>query len=97
MERIDQLYERTYLNNNIFTQPNKEAIKKLNKFILNDENYKKDKHGYIEINTCCICLNNLKKNEQVVLLSCKHIFHWKCDLNWLKIKNVCPMCRYEIK
>lgn len=98
MERIDQLYERTYLNNNNFTQPNnEEKIKKLNKFILNDENYKKDKDGNIEINTCCICLNDLKKNEEVVLLSCKHIFHWKCGLNWLKIKNVCPMCRYEIK
>ena len=97
MERIDQLHERTYLNNNIFTQPNEEAIKKLNKFILNDENYKKDKDGNIEINTCCICLNSLKKNEEVILLSCNHIFHWKCGLNWLKIKNVCPMCRYEIK
>ena len=83
---------------NIYSEPNNEkAIKKLNRFILNDEKCKKDKDGNIEINNCCICLNDLKKNEEVVLLSCKHIFHWNCGLNWLKIKNVCPLCRYHIK
>lgn len=84
--------------NNIFSQPNnEEVIKKLNRFILNDENCKKYKDENIEINTCCICLYDFKKNEEVVLLSCKHIFHWNCGLNWLKIKSVCPMCRCEIK
>jgi len=85
-------------HNNIISQSNnEEVIKKLNRFILNDENYKKNKDENIEINTCCICLYDLKKNEEVVLLTCKHIFHWNCGLNWLKIKNVCPMCRCEIK
>ena len=84
--------------NNIFSQPNnEEVIKKLNRFILNDENCKKYKDENIEINTCCICLYDLKKNEEVVLLSCKHIFHWNCGLNWFKIKNACPICRCEIK
>ena len=98
MQIMGQDYESLYLNNNIFSRlNNKKDIAKLNKFILNDENRKKDKDGNAEINTCCICLNDLKNNEEVVLLSCKHILHWNCGLNWFKIKNICPMCKYVIK
>jgi len=94
----DQIEMERIRYNNIFSQTNnEELIKKLNRFILNDENCKKNKDENIEINTCCICLDDLKNNEEVVLLCCKHIFHWNCGLNWLKIKNVCPMCRCEIK
>ena len=72
-----------------------EILKKLNKFVFNDDI--KDKDGNIEKINCCICLNDIKKNEEVVKLPCNHIHHWKCCVNWLKQKNICPMCRFEIK
>ena len=84
------------LNMNIPSQAfDEEILKKLNKFVFNDDI--KDKNGNIEKINCCICLNDIKKNEEVVKLPCNHIHHWKCCVNWLKQKSICPMCRFEIK
>ena len=73
------------------------ALKKLKKFPLTDKYCKKDKNGKIELPSCCICLNDVQKNEETVLLPCGHMFHWDCCLKWLKNNNTCPMCRFEIK
>ena len=74
---------------------NEEILKKLNKYIFNND--KKDKDGNIDKIICCICLNDIKINEEVVKLPCNHIHHWNCCINWLKCKHNCPMCRFEIK
>ena len=73
------------------------ALNKLKKFPLTEKYCKKDKNGKIELPSCCICLNDIEKNEETVLLPCGHMFHWNCCLNWLKRNNTCPMCRFEIK
>ena len=89
---------RIMMNNNFnfASRPiSEEVLKKLNKFIFKDDVYNKN-----EINkkvNCCICLNDIKKNEEVVKLPCNHIHHWNCCVNWLRTKNVCPLCRLEIK
>jgi len=72
-----------------------EILNKLNKFVFKDDI--KDKDGNIDKNKCCICLNDIKKNEEVVKLPCNHIHHWNCCVNWLKYKSNCPTCRFEIK
>ena len=72
-----------------------EILNKLNKFVFNDGI--KDKDGNIDKIKCCICLNDIKKNEEVVKLPCNHIHHWNCCVNWLKYKSNCPTCRFEIK
>ena len=78
------------------SQPiSEEVLKKLNKFVFNDDI--KDKDGNIEKIKCCICLNDIIKNEEVVKLPCNHIHHWNCCINWLRNKSICPMCRFEIK
>ena len=78
--------------------PTSEAVlNKLKKFPLSDKYCKKDKNGKIELPSCCICLNNIEKNEETVLLPCGHMYHWNCCLTWLKNNNTCPMCRFELK
>ena len=73
------------------------ALKKLKRFPLSEKYCKKDKSGKIELPSCCICLNDIQKNEETVLLPCGHMFHWNCCLSWLKTNNTCPLCRFELK
>lgn len=73
------------------------ALKKLKRFPLTEKYCKKNKNGKIELPSCCICLSDIEKNEETVLLPCGHMFHWNCCLNWLKGNNTCPMCRFVIK
>eukprot|EP01080_Neovahlkampfia_damariscottae_P001390 gene1390-12010_t len=46
---------------------------------------------------CTVCLENIKKNEIVSILPCKHEFHQDCIETWLKeySKN-CPLCKKEM-
>ena len=73
------------------------SLKKLKRFQLTNKYCKKGKNGKIELPNCCICLSEISKGQETVLLPCGHMFHWKCCLNWLKKNNTCPMCRFEIK
>ena len=56
------------------------------------ENYKniKNKNGVIE--NCTICLLN-DINKYCEITECKHSFHIKCLIQWIKEKNTCPVCR----
>jgi len=45
-------------------------------------------------NTCFICLDNFQENDEIIILNCKHNFHYTCIENWLKNhSNKCPTCR----
>ena len=48
------------------------------------------------IETCAICLDGFKENNdrEISELSCdsKHIFHLACVTEWVKKKDVCPLC-----
>lgn len=48
--------------------------------------------------TCSICLENFLKNEKIIKLDCRHIFHKKCIKKWFKDKDQknCPLCRIII-
>lgn len=56
-----------------------------------------EKHGN-ESDTCIICSDNFKDDDQVVFLPCsfKHVFHIDCIMIWFKKKTICPICRSEI-
>ena len=43
-------------------------------------------------NECIICFINYKNNNMITT-KCNHSFHKKCLLKWLKIDNICPVCR----
>lgn len=45
---------------------------------------------------CSICLTEFSKDDQVIVLPCKHVFHKECGMHWLVEHNVCPVCRHEL-
>lgn len=45
---------------------------------------------------CVVCLEGLKKGQEIYETSCKHRYHKECLANWFKEKNTCPTCRTEI-
>ena len=48
--------------------------------------------------SCSICLQNIKKDDEIIILPCsvKHMFHEGCLSNWVKIRPNCPVCRYKL-
>jgi E3 ubiquitin-protein ligase RNF115/126 len=46
---------------------------------------------------CTICIDELKKGEEVLVLPCKHWYHGECVTLWLREHNTCPMCRKPIE
>ena len=45
---------------------------------------------------CCICLENFKKNDEIMNLPCVHIFHSNCIKKWMKRQDICPICKNKI-
>ena len=37
-----------------------------------------------------------KGSDIIKEFPCKHIFHKKCLLKWLKQSNKCPLCKHDI-
>jgi len=48
------------------------------------------------MDTCCICLNKVNKNDIVTTINCNHTFHLNCIKEWSKYKADCPVCREKI-
>eukprot|EP00794_Sanderia_malayensis_P015346 gene15347-16922_t len=42
---------------------------------------------------CVICLEHFRENEELVVLTCNHVFHEPCIMKWLDEASVCPVCR----
>ena len=47
-------------------------------------------------NSCPICKDEFIINEECLLMPCEHHFHNNCLIPWLKQRNSCPVCRYEL-
>lgn len=46
--------------------------------------------------SCTICLEDYILGETVILCPCGHCYHNKCIKSWLRIKNICPMCKMSV-
>ncbi len=44
---------------------------------------------------CCICLDEIDLAQEIITKKCNHHYHEDCLNNWLKTKNICPLCRQE--
>lgn len=48
---------------------------------------------------CSICYMNMTSEKPTITLSCNHLFHSECLVDWVarkKMKTDCPFCRSEI-
>ncbi|OIW05281.1 hypothetical protein TanjilG_03670 [Lupinus angustifolius] len=48
-----------------------------------------------ESDSCIICQDEYKDEENIVVLRCDHEYHADCLKKWLLVKNVCPVCKSE--
>jgi len=46
---------------------------------------------------CCICLENFNNNDKFYLTKCKHYYHIECFEKLIKFKEICAMCRRDLK
>lgn len=47
-------------------------------------------------NNCSVCKDNFEFGNIGLKLPCKHFFHEECIMPWLKERNSCPTCRFEL-
>ncbi|KAG0050739.1 hypothetical protein BGZ83_004486 [Gryganskiella cystojenkinii] len=45
---------------------------------------------------CSVCKEEFTKEDTLLNLPCKHIFHDACIKPWLKVSGTCPTCRYSL-
>ncbi|KAL3715398.1 hypothetical protein ACJRO7_007173 [Eucalyptus globulus] len=45
---------------------------------------------------CVICEDEISPDEEIRRMSCKHIFHHECIVQWLSVSNLCPLCRFSM-
>jgi len=45
---------------------------------------------------CVICREEMREGRDVCELPCHHLFHWMCILPWLRKRNTCPCCRFQL-
>ena len=90
-------------NNNINQEEieKKEKIKKIKQLFdteLVPQYYSKELDDK-EFDGCPICLKKYRNNvSKIVIVSCNHIFHYKCIYDWL-INNKhwkCPICNFDL-
>ncbi|XP_073007947.1 probable E3 ubiquitin-protein ligase ZFP1 isoform X1 [Typha latifolia] len=46
-----------------------------------------------ENETCIICQEEYKEKESLGTLNCGHEYHAPCIMQWLMVKNSCPICK----
>ena len=51
---------------------------------------------YSKYSKCSICREDFTEGEEVVLCPCKHCYHDCCIKEWLRLKNVCPLCKLNV-
>lgn len=101
LNNIDTLLASNVLNNPFLNEENfeidygltQEEKDHLRKIKLNQNNLPE-----VQLQDCSICIENLKENEEIILLpGCHHSFHSLCILSWLERKPFCPNCKGNIR
>lgn len=46
--------------------------------------------------SCTICRDSFTDGTKISELNCEHIFHPECISEWMKYKQVCPVCRSNV-
>ena len=78
---------------------NENLMKKRANFILEMDEFQYKhilKYSSRKEDSCTICLQKFKGTDIIKEFCCKHIFHKKCLLKWLKTSNNCPLCKHNL-
>ncbi|XP_009395284.2 E3 ubiquitin ligase BIG BROTHER-related [Musa acuminata AAA Group] len=59
-------------------------------------NYKANNVQDSNAEQCVICRLEYEDGDSLMLLSCKHRYHFECINKWLQINKVCPACNAEV-
>lgn len=74
----------------------KDEVDKLNRMKVNNENRDEINKMSGEAG-CSVCKEDYESDQTAIKLPCSHLFHDECILPWLKDRNSCPTCRFELK
>ena len=47
----------------------------------------------VESEECAICLEEVEVGKRTLTLSCGHVYHIACIVEWLDVDSSCPLCR----
>ena len=72
----------------------KKTLESLEKIVVNSKN--KNILCSDNDNSCSVCKEVYEDEQILVNLPCKHLFHEECIIPWLKDRNSCPTCRFEL-
>lgn len=84
------------MDNNKYGNPPaaKNAIEKLKKIKLSKDKINEllnEKNKF-----CAVCKDEFNTEEECLIMPCDHFFHEGCLIPWLKLRNSCPVCRFEL-
>ncbi|PSS32782.1 E3 ubiquitin-protein ligase RING1-like [Actinidia chinensis var. chinensis] len=65
-------------------------VNSLPRVVINEEHEKQDGLA------CAICKDFLSVGTVVNRLPCFHLYHPSCIVPWLRARNSCPLCRFEL-
>ncbi|KAK4777587.1 hypothetical protein SAY87_017774 [Trapa incisa] len=87
-EELLELEERI---GDVSTGLNEETIMK---FLKQQKNQISTGAGFAkDLEPCCICQEQYVDGDEIGELDCGHDFHVNCIKQWLRHKNVCPICK----
>uniref|UniRef100_A0A1J3I0Q2 RING-type E3 ubiquitin transferase n=1 Tax=Noccaea caerulescens TaxID=107243 RepID=A0A1J3I0Q2_NOCCA len=52
--------------------------------------------GNDESEVCAVCKDEMNVGNKAAQLPCNHKYHSECIVPWLRVRNTCPVCRYEL-
>ena len=56
-----------------------------------------DETNELEAPTCAICVDTIRLMSLGMFMPCGHVYHPHCLKTWLAKRNICPLCRAQLK
>ena len=83
-------------DNNRYGNPpaSKKAVNSLETIDLSNEKYEELKKNCLL--ECSVCKDQFEILQKIKKIPCNHHFHEDCIMPWLKERNSCPVCRFEL-